>query len=107
MNVALSYPALNGEVVTEAHAAYCVDKGHAVHTVDGVEQAMCPRCGELRDAGHEINLMMRIERARNVYEAARFQSDNIHPASSKTNRERRIAYTAECKTELYRLLDML
>jgi predicted RNA-binding Zn-ribbon protein involved in translation (DUF1610 family) len=47
MNIALSYPALNGEVVTEAHAAYCRTNGHAKHTVDGIVQMHCPRCDEV------------------------------------------------------------
>lgn len=46
MNAALSFPALNGEVVTEAHSAICRDRGHATHTVDGTDSPICPRCGE-------------------------------------------------------------
>jgi len=33
-------------VVTEGHAAYCAEHGHATHTIDGVIQAYCPRCGD-------------------------------------------------------------
>ncbi len=47
MNYRLSTPALNGEVVTEGHANYCAANGHMHHTVDGVEQGICPRCGEV------------------------------------------------------------
>lgn len=47
MNIALSYPALNGEVVTEAHAKYCQDNGHASYSLNGVSLDCCPRCGEL------------------------------------------------------------
>lgn len=47
MNYALSYPALNGDVVTQGHTDYCRDHGHATHKVDGVVQDRCPRCGEL------------------------------------------------------------
>jgi hypothetical protein len=42
----LSYPAASGEVVTEGHARYCRDHGHAAHTVNGVPSPRCPRCGE-------------------------------------------------------------
>lgn len=37
--------ALNGTTVTQGHADYCEANGHAVHTVDGEVQPMCPRCG--------------------------------------------------------------
>ncbi len=46
MNYKLSTPALNGETVTEGHARYCRDNGHMAHKVDGVDQGICPRCGE-------------------------------------------------------------
>jgi len=39
-------PALNGAVVTERHARFCRENGHAVHTIDGVPSPWCPRCGE-------------------------------------------------------------
>lgn len=48
MNVALDMAALNGTVVTEAHAKVCRERGHATHKVDGIEQIHCPRCGEAR-----------------------------------------------------------
>lgn len=47
MNYKLSTPAINGEVVTEGHAKYCRDNGHMTYKVDGVDQGMCPRCGEI------------------------------------------------------------
>lgn len=40
------FPAIDGRVVTEAHSAYCRQHGHATHTVDGVAQEFCPRCGD-------------------------------------------------------------
>lgn len=43
---ALETPALTGEVVTEGHARYCRENGHAFNRKDGVEQGWCPRCGE-------------------------------------------------------------
>ena len=45
-NYKLSYPAVNGEVVTEGHTNYCKTNGHATHVVDGVESNLCPRCGD-------------------------------------------------------------
>lgn len=41
----IEYPALNGEVVTEAHARICRERGHATYTQDGIESDFCPRCG--------------------------------------------------------------
>lgn len=43
---AMDYPAIDGRVVTEAHAKICASKGHAYFVKDGVNQNMCPRCGE-------------------------------------------------------------
>lgn len=45
-NYALSYPAVNGDTVTQGHADYCATHGHGTYTVDGVVAAFCPRCGE-------------------------------------------------------------
>lgn len=42
----LDYPAINGGVVTEGHARYCLEHGHATHTVNGEDTGICPRCGE-------------------------------------------------------------
>lgn len=44
----LDHPAVNGRPVTEAHAQYCRDNGHASHTVDGITSPVCPRCGDRR-----------------------------------------------------------
>lgn len=40
-----SFPVLTHDVVTQGHADYCAEHGHASHTVDGVVAAFCPRCG--------------------------------------------------------------
>lgn len=45
--IALEMPALNLEVVTQAHANICAERGHATHTVNGEIQPHCPRCGEV------------------------------------------------------------
>lgn len=42
-----TYPALTGDPVTEGHARMCREQGHATHTIDGVVQPRCPRCGDL------------------------------------------------------------
>jgi hypothetical protein len=41
----LTMPALTGDVVTERHTAVCRTRGHATHTVNGVDSGACPRCG--------------------------------------------------------------
>lgn len=43
---AQSFPALNNDVVTQGHTNYCLNNGHATHSVDGVTSPFCPRCGE-------------------------------------------------------------
>lgn len=52
---AMSFPALNGEVVMQGHADYCAEHGHATHTVEAEDgtttiAARCPRCGDLLEA---------------------------------------------------------
>lgn len=47
----LDFPAAEGRTVTEGHAAICRERGHAVHRVDGVATGVCPRCGEVTEAG--------------------------------------------------------
>lgn len=44
---AIAFPILTGDVVTEAHAQICADRGHATWTVDGEDKGICPRCGDL------------------------------------------------------------
>lgn len=47
VNYRMSRPAITpGEYVSQGHVDYCRDHGHARHTVDGVLQVMCPRCGD-------------------------------------------------------------
>lgn len=47
---ATSYPTLTGDVVTQGHANYCAEHGHATHTVNGATEPFCPRCGVKIDA---------------------------------------------------------
>lgn len=42
----LDFPALDGRPVTQAHADICASRGHATHRVAGIDQQVCPRCGE-------------------------------------------------------------
>jgi predicted RNA-binding Zn-ribbon protein involved in translation (DUF1610 family) len=42
-----SMAAAQGEPVTQRHADYCAEHGHATHTVDGAETGVCPRCGDV------------------------------------------------------------
>lgn len=49
---ALDYPAINGRPVTEAHAKYCRDNGHAKHLNNGVRVPYCPRCGDLVESAN-------------------------------------------------------
>lgn len=44
----LDFPAADGRPVTEAHARYCADRGHAAHVINGVTSSICPRCGDER-----------------------------------------------------------
>lgn len=39
---------VEGRPVTDGHARYCRQHGHAMRTVGGNVQADCPRCGERR-----------------------------------------------------------
>lgn len=42
----LDFPVVTGGTVTEGHARYCRENGHARHTFDGVVSPWCPRCGD-------------------------------------------------------------
>lgn len=44
---AMDMAALKGETVTQGHADFCAEHGHAKHTHDGVVSAFCPRCGAI------------------------------------------------------------
>ena len=44
-----SFPALNGQPVTERHARMCAERGHASHTVNGQPTGTCPRCGDVTE----------------------------------------------------------
>lgn len=52
---ARSFPAIStsenwhDRVVCQGHADYCAENGHASHTIDGIVQPRCPRCGDLRE----------------------------------------------------------
>ncbi len=44
-----SFPALAGRPVTQAHVNRCIRDGHASHTVDGLDDGVCPRCGAVKE----------------------------------------------------------
>lgn len=47
---AQSFPVPNGLAVTEGHARYCAQHGHATWQEDGADKGICPRCGEVTEA---------------------------------------------------------
>ena len=61
-----SFPILTGDVVTQGHANYCAEHGHATHKVDGVDTGVCPRCGAvttLKDRrGYRIDEIRYVDR---------------------------------------------
>jgi hypothetical protein len=83
---ALEMPALNHEPVTEWHARYCRENGHATHRVDGFLEVDCPRCGEmvwtgslptvksselqLGDVVHAYGMQVKLDRTPSVYKAS-------------------------------------
>lgn len=50
---AMEMPALNGDVVTQGHADYCAENGHATHTTGDDVSPWCPRCGHSISEGRE------------------------------------------------------
>lgn len=42
----MTFPAIDGGVITEGHRKYCAEFKHATYTIDGVDTPNCPRCGE-------------------------------------------------------------
>lgn len=44
---AMDHAAIKGETVTQGHADYCAEHGHAVTIVEGQDQGVCPRCGDV------------------------------------------------------------
>lgn len=51
---AASFPAVStsdhwtDRVIKQGHVDYCAENGHATHTIDGIEQERCPRCGVVK-----------------------------------------------------------
>ena len=39
-------PILTGDTVTQGHADYCAEHGHATYTQNGKAVPWCPRCGD-------------------------------------------------------------
>jgi hypothetical protein len=99
------FPALNGETVTEAHAAFCAERGHATHTVDGVDTGVCPRCGEVKGADAEMaekfERMLFLEDRSKTFRALAVMGSN---AETRKYGERDLK---KVKAELFELLDTL
>lgn len=39
----------HGEPVQQGHVNYCAEHGHGKHMVNGVDNGVCPRCGEVTE----------------------------------------------------------
>jgi hypothetical protein len=63
---ATSFPVLSHDVVTQGHADYCAEHGHATHTVDEVVSPFCPRCGQ-RLPDIKVGDVVRFPHSRHVY----------------------------------------
>lgn len=100
-----AYPALTGEVVTERHARICRERGHATHTVDGVDQGSCPRCGENTEEPAPISPkfaeMVKLE------ESVRFAGLGAAMAPMFWERDRAADQMEAARAKLYTLFDSL
>lgn len=54
----MDYPVPYGRPVTEAHVKICQTRGHVSYVKDGIDQGMCPRCGEITTSEEQIDLAM-------------------------------------------------
>jgi hypothetical protein len=92
---AMTFPALNGEVVTQGHADYCAANGHASHTVVNStgdvtdSSAHCPRCGASVKPETITDFSLKIADALTV--SIDVTSAEVH--KSTTHRGRYRAYT--------------
>lgn len=50
----MDYPVPYGRPVTEAHVKICQTRGHVSYVKDGIDQGMCPRCGEITTSEEQI-----------------------------------------------------
>jgi hypothetical protein len=50
----IDFPAVDGRVVTEAHAKLCADKGCVSYVKNGIDMGWCPRCGEVTTSEEQI-----------------------------------------------------
>ncbi|WNN95996.1 hypothetical protein SEA_HIRKO_46 [Arthrobacter phage Hirko] len=63
MSIATDYPALNYGTVTQAHADYCAEHGHATYTNGTDVSPWCPRCGQSTTAKPVTPIHMTAEAA--------------------------------------------
>lgn len=50
----IDFPAVDGRVVTEAHAKICRDRGCSTYVKNGIDMGFCPRCGEVSTSEEQI-----------------------------------------------------
>lgn len=50
----IDFPAVDGRVVTEAHAKICRERGCSTYVKNGMDMGFCPRCGEVTTSEEQI-----------------------------------------------------
>jgi len=50
----IDFPAVDGRVVTEAHAKICRERGCSTYVKNGIDMGFCPRCGEVSTSEDQI-----------------------------------------------------
>lgn len=96
MNYSLRTPALNGETVTQGDTDHCAAHGHKPHTIDGVEQGICPRCGEgtVPTARQKLNSRTAAQSTPILMAALKHMDET--PQADKTPEER-LVYATICQ----------
>jgi hypothetical protein len=54
----MDYPVPYGRPVTQAHVKICQTRGHVSYVKDGIDQGICPRCGEITTSEEQIDPAM-------------------------------------------------
>jgi hypothetical protein len=52
----MDYPVPYGRPVTEAHVKICQNRGHVSYVKDGIDQGICPRCGEITTSEEQVEI---------------------------------------------------
>lgn len=50
----MDYPVPYGRPVTEAHVKICQTRGHVSYVKNGIDQGICPRCGEVTTSEEQV-----------------------------------------------------